>query len=392
MFTSANEMKRKKICILTISLNMGGAERVISLLLKELVHDYDVTLVLLSDDIEFDIPDAVNVLTLGKSNILKNKPPHSKLMSTVMFIYKYYKIVKREKFDITMSFLALPNIINSIIANHVNHKNTHTVISERCYPSEMYKSGKFSMKMAKIFYPIFYNKNDRLFSNSVHINEDLKNNFGIKIPMNVIYNPIEIQHPNQFVDSYNGEAPFKIINVGSHSHAKNQELILNALRTLDNTVELTILGTGNLTQNLSDYIQTHAIQNSIHMPGKVKNVGEYLNASDCFILSSVTEGFPNVLLEAMATGVPVISTNCLSGPLEILNDNEAIQIEDGEFYLAKYGILINVNDNIALAKAISFFKDNHDVRKKYSTLGYEKAKMYDLPEIYKQVKLLIDNE
>ncbi|OUR90667.1 hypothetical protein A9Q87_11965 [Flavobacteriales bacterium 34_180_T64] len=385
-------MKRKKICILTISLNMGGAERVISLLLKHLVHDYNVTLVLLSDDIEFDIPKNVTVHVLGKSNILKNKPPHSKLKNTVMFIYKYYKIVKREKFDIAMSFLALPNIINSMIANHVSHKVTHTIVSERCYPSEMYKSGWFAMKMAKIFYPLFYNKNDRLFSNSVHINEDLKNNFGIKIPMNVIYNPIEIIHPKQFEDTYNDKNSFVIINVGSHSHAKNQELILNALRTLDNDVSLTILGTGNLTQDLKDYIQTHEIENKITMPGKVKNVGEYLMESDCFILSSVTEGFPNVLLEAMAIGVPVISTNCMSGPLEILNDNETVQIEEGEFYLAKYGILINVNDNIALTKAILSFKENDDLRKKYSDLGFQKANMYDLPEIYKQVKLLIDNE
>jgi len=385
-------MNKKKICILTISLNMGGAERVISLLLKHLVHDYDVTLVLLSNDIEFDIPSEVKLHVLGKSNILKNKPPHSKLKSTVMFIYKYYKIVKREKFDIAMSFLALPNIINSIIANYVNHKNTHTVISERCYPSEMYKSGTFAMKMAKIFYPVFYNKNDRLFSNSIHINEDLKTNFGINIPMNVIYNPIEVIHPKQFKDSYNGNRPFKIINVGSHSRAKNQELILSALCSLDTDVSLTILGTGNLTENLKSYIQQHALKNSIDMPGKVKNVGAYLLDSDCFILSSLTEGFPNVILEAMAIGIPVISTNCMSGPLEILNDNEAVDIEHGEYYLAKYGILINVNDNIALAKAISFFKENDEIRKKYSDLGFQKAKRYDLPEIYKEVKLLIDNE
>ena len=241
---------------------MGGAERVISLLLKQLVYDYDVTLVLLSDDIEFDIPKEVNVHVLGKSNILKNKPPLSKLKSTVMFIYKYYRIVKREKFDIAMSFLALPNIINSIIANHVSHKNTHTIVSERCYPSEMYKSGTFAMKMAKIFYPIFYNKNDRLFSNSIHINEDLKDNFGIKIPMNVIYNPIEIIEPKQFEDSYNKNQPFNIIPI--------------AIKPCPNEIRVTMVVTFSLN---------HPLMKSAYKPkGVTKAYSKYPSGLLCAVL------------------------------------------------------------------------------------------------------------
>ena len=124
----------------------------------------------------------------------------------------------------------------------------------------------------------------------------------------------------------------------------------------------------------------------------MKNVKEYLLNSDCFVLASNTEGFPNVLLEAMAVGLPVISTNCLSGPLEILNDNEPITIAKGEFYLAKYGILINVDDDIALSKAILFLRNNEDQRKTYCDLGFQKAQNFSLPKIYDQVKHLINNQ
>lgn len=383
-------MSKKKLCILTISLNAGGAERVISLLMKHLIHDYEVSLVLLSDDIEFEIPKEVKLYVLGKSNILKNKPPLSKLKSTIQFLHKYRKIAKREKFDAVISFLALPNIINSLISNIHHKKHTKTIISERCYPSKMYENNTFSMRMAQIFYPFFYNKVDVLFSNSIHINEDLKSNFKLKIPMSVIYNPIEIINPKPFNDDYQNSEVFKVINVGSHSVAKNQIMILKAMVRLQSSFELTVLGTGNLKNQLIEYINSNHLNNRLHLKGKVLNVNDYLLDSHCFVLSSKTEGFPNVLLEAMAIGLPVISTNCMSGPLEILNDNEPVIINSEEFYLAKYGILVNVDDDVALAKAIAFYRKNDTIRKKYSNLGYEKAKTFNLPQIYEQVKALIN--
>jgi N-acetylgalactosamine-N,N'-diacetylbacillosaminyl-diphospho-undecaprenol 4-alpha-N-acetylgalactosaminyltransferase len=103
-------------------------------------------------------------------------------------------------------------------------------------------------------------------------------------------------------------------------------------------------------------------------------------------LSSNTEGFPNALLEALAVGLPSISTNCLSGPLELLNDNEPVQISNGEFYKAKYGILINNGDAIALAKALEFFHSNPNEKEKYGRLALERAKKYHLSNIYTEFK------
>src|SRR5690606_38818250 len=82
----------------------------------------------------------------------------------------------------------------------------------------------------------------------------------------------------------------------------------------------------------------------------------------------------DLLLEAMAAGLPVISTNCISGPLELLNDNFEVEIKIGEFFIAKYGILINVNDERALTKALIYLKENPAELKKLSICSRERSK------------------
>ena len=193
-------MHKKKLCVLAISLSSGGAERVISLLLKHLVHDFDVTLILLSNNIFFEPPKNLKIIFLGKPDVLVTTSPLRKLKSMAQFVYKYRAIAKKEKFDIVMSFLALPNIINGLVTTKLKSK-PKTIISERCFPSKMYEKNNFAMKIAKTFYPRFYNKTDVLFSNSLHINKDLKDNFGIKIPMELIYNPIEIDDEKPHYDT-----------------------------------------------------------------------------------------------------------------------------------------------------------------------------------------------
>jgi len=378
-------MIKKKVCIFTISMNRGGAERVISLFLKHLVKDFDVTLVLLSNDIKYSIPEDVKIIAIGSPNTFSNTSSLAKLKIAFRSVFKYRKIIKKEKFDTVLSFLALPNMINNLVIKLLTNSKAKTILSERCYPSEMYAPSPFSMKMAKWFYPIFYNKSDALFSNSEYINDDLKLNFGVTAPLSVIY-----KGHKPYKDEYEQNSPFNIINVGNHSFPKDQELLLKAMTLLNNEYYLTILGEGDLTVSLNTYVANQHLEDRVNLAGRVTNVNSYLLQNNCFVLSSKTEGFPNVLLEAMAIGLPVISTHCMSGPLELLNDNEPITIAKGEFYLAKYGILINVGDHDALVKAITYYKNNDHKRKEFSDLAFKRAKDFNLPIIYKQLKELIN--
>lgn len=377
---------KQNISILSISLGSGGAEKVISLLLKVLKNDYNVTLVLFYNVIHFPIPEGVNVIFLSDKGT--DRSFHLKIIDSLKFIIKYNRFVKRNTIDISIAFLAFPNLINGIIS--MLNKKVKTIISERGFPSDNVSS-KLSLYISKLFYPIFYNRCNKLFSNSTHINEDLKNNFGIKIPMEVIYNPIEI--PKQTINpkGLNSNETLDIITAGTLNIRKNQIMIIRALNEIQNNDKLTILGGGELHDYLTNQIEALNLKDQVKLGGKVKDVNAHLFKSNCFVLSSFTEGFPNALLEAMAIGLPSVSTNCLSGPLELLNANEAVNIEDGKFFIGKYGLLVNNDDHVGLSKALAYFRNNPDEREKYSSLSLKRAKEYHLDTIYHKFNQFINN-
>lgn len=355
---------KKKLSILSINLNAGGAEKVISLFLPEMVRKYEITLVLFEDSIHFNIPESVKIIVLNQNN---RQGVFFKIFSFFIFFLKYFRFLKKNQVDISISFLTRPNLINGLCKAFGSQ--AQTIISERCFPSIAYKSNKLRFKLYKILFPIIYNKADVLFSNSLYINQDLKNNFGIKIPMKVIYNPVKFDINQMPIKNTND---FLIIWAGKLVPIKNPYLLLQAIKDL--SVTTLVLGDGGLKQE----IERQSEELDITFVGRVKNVYDYFINADCFVLTSDSEGFPNVILEAMACGLPVISTNCMSGPLEILNNNEDIYIPKGEFYIAKYGILINVNDKVALQKAILELKKNEQLKKDLSIKSKERVKDFSI--------------
>lgn len=378
---------KKKILITTMSMSSGGAERVISLLLQKLPDDYDVSLLLFFKDIHYEIPSKVKTITMSDKKRLNIRERIMLVPKVISFLKQY---LKNESPDVSLSFLTQPNIINGLLKK--SFPNIKIIISERNYPSIEYRSSKFRYYLYKYLLPKYYNKADIIFSNSEWINRDLKDNFHIcNDKMKVIYNPIILPvNPKKFDEAITS-INIKLINVGRLIPVKNQSLIINAISgLLNHKFELLLVGDGALKANLERKVNSLTNRPNVKLIGNVNNVNQYLMDSDCFILSSNSEGFPNALLEAMAMGLPVISSNCKSGPLELINDNEPVEILPGEFVEAKYGLLFNTNDKVGLQKAILFFDDNRDKMKIYGMKGRKRAENFRLDNIYMQFRTIID--
>lgn len=114
-----------------------------------------------------------------------------------------------------------------------------------------------------------------------------------------------------------------IINIGRLVPEKGQKYLLEAFSLLESSEwKLVILGDGPLRQSLTDLAKNLGIQDRLIMPGSVKNVDEWLARSSIFAFSSISEGFPNALIEAMAAGLPCISFDCDAGPRDIIKDGK----------------------------------------------------------------------
>lgn len=374
---------KPNISILVPSFTSGGAEKVISLLLKNMVNDFNVKLVFFYNEIHFQIPKGVETIFLSKKKPSTSLP--TKLKDLVVFYKRYKNLLTTREIQFSLSFLAFPNLMNGLLST--KNRTYKTLLSERGFPSDN-TSSKSSQMISKMFYPKLYNRCDRLFSNSTFINEDLEDNFGVGIPMEVIYNPIEFPDSTITPESLSSILEkLKIITVGSVEKRKNQVMVLKALDQLNNPeITFDIYGAGPLEDYIKSKIDELELGSQVFLRGRTKNVNQKLLKSHLFILSSFTEGFPNALLEAMAVGLPCISTDCLSGPLEMLNEGEPISIANGEFFKAKYGILINNDDHVALARAIAYLNNQPEERKKYSALSLERSKTYELGAIYSQFK------
>lgn len=177
----------------------------------------------------------------------------------------------------------------------------------------------------------------------------------------VIHNPV----PDIFIETIHKYANKieNFINVGRLDKEKNQEVLIRAFEKVVSkhpNAKLTIYGRGPLKTNLENLVVELNLQNSVFFIERSNEMNNTYNQYDSFVLSSNFEGMPNSLLEAMAVGLPSISTNCDTGPSDIIYEDN--------------GLLVNVNDCDELANAMNFYIENPSLAQEYGRRGKNSIK------------------
>ena len=189
------------------------------------------------------------------------------------------------------------------------------IVSVRNDPNVEYKS-KINNLVMKILYP--------LADGFVFQTEDAKNYFNKKIQSKSVIIPNSIKETFIQREIYTGEKDKIIVNIGRLEKQKNQELLIEAFNDVKDEFldyNLYIYGEGTLKENLKNKIKEMDLENRVFLKGEVENIEEKIEKSSVFVLSSKYEGMPNALMEAMALGVPCISTDCPCGGPKFLIQN-----------------------------------------------------------------------
>jgi glycosyltransferase involved in cell wall biosynthesis len=334
-----NEMSRRKerFAFFLPGLYDGGAERIMLNLAKGIAdRGYLVDLVLARAEGPFmdEVPDSVRLIDL--------KAPRVLLSTSALLHYL------RQERPIALLSILYANIV-ALWAKRLAGFPFRVIVAEHNTLSSV-ASGEndLRLRLLPMLSRWFYPWADGIIAVSKGVADDLAQ--VIKIPrerIQVIYNPIVT--PDLFTRSTallehpwfkSGEPPV-LLAVGRLTAQKGFDILIRALAQVrkDRLARLIILGEGEERPALEALVKDFRLEQDVLMPGFVPNPYPYMAKAAAFILSSRWEGLPTVLVEAMSLGTPIVSTDCPSGPREIL--------EDG-----KYGQLVPVGDPSALATAI----------------------------------------
>ena len=214
------------------------------------------------------------------------------------------------------------------------------ILIERNNPIELDYSNKLKDKIIKTLIKITYRFSNIIISISKELGKDLEKLCNKKVI--TIYNPSFDKSIFNFTNKKFIKKKSKIIlNVARFEKQKNQLMLLESFKKIHKNIDakLLLVGYGSQKHKLKEYINTNNLNKKVLLISDSKNVFDYYKIADLFVLTSIYEGFGNVLVEAGMFKIPIISTNCKSGPKEILNNG-------------KFGDLVSIGDNDKLSELI----------------------------------------
>ncbi len=384
-------MKKPQIAIFLVSMSAGGAERVVSNILKHLSEEFDFHLILLNKTIQYDLPTGLPIHFLDNENLEQSGIAYKlwALLKMPILAFKLKKYCEKHEIPFVFSLLSRPNYINCFLK--IMKKEMRVVVSQRTTVSSFYPSMNLTGRINRFLTKYLYPKADLIVSNSKGTQYDLGKNFGLKNALTTIYNPFDFEQIGRQKVEKTGfklqkqANSFVFVGVGRLNYVKNYALLLRAFAQLKDTqTQLIIVGDASQsTEDLPVLAQELGVEQRVVFTGFQSNPFQFMAQADCYVLSSDSEGFPNVLVEAMACGLPIISTDCQSGPRELLapqTDYSKVlvgkQIEKAEF-----GLLTPVKHVECLTEAMSLMQTDSVLRQHYINKNSERLASFQLETI-----------
>ena len=313
-----------KVVLYIGSLSRGGAERVIATLANYLNKNSILCVVVTTyqRENEYELDEGIKRIILSTP---KKRTFFSRFFSNINQLLKLRNVIKKEHPNTVLSFMGEPNFRMLLSCLGVK---TRKVISIRNDPNKEYPTF-----ISKVFAKILF----RLADHVVFQTEDARSWFPVSIQKksSIILNPVDDVFFNTKFDGVR----HNFVTTGRLTPQKNHKVLINAFAKIADKINdnLYIYGEGELRAELEQLVSDLNMQGRVFLPGAVKNVANIIKSAKLFVLSSDYEGLPNSLMEAMALGIPCISTDCpCGGPRMLLND----------------GFLIKVGDDVLLANLL----------------------------------------
>jgi glycosyltransferase involved in cell wall biosynthesis len=333
------DVEPKRIIGLIHHLKMGGAERMMVTILNSLSKQgFDIHLVVFnySGELKERLSSEVTVHDLGISSVMKGMPKCLKTLSSL-------------KPDIVFAGIGHLNIAMApfiSVMKRISPK-ARWIARETNIVTLQNQTSKYP-KLFDWLYRRTYGNYDFIIAQSEDMKNDLEENYGIVKNIKVINNPIDVERVTE-LSNVQHEVHFdakkiNLLTVARLREEKRHDLMLEAHALLPKEYHLTIVGAGDKEKVLKVQAETLGISNRVSFAGHQSNPYTYMKNADLFLLTSEREGFPNVLLEANALGLPIVAFACLGGIKEIITEG-------------KNGYFVPFGETELLAKKIEELRD-----------------------------------
>ena len=389
------------ILFITQKLIGGGAEKVTCVLASEFAKEGNNVFIAThrNDDRYDEIDSSVQVISM---DLDKGTNVISRFINCLGAIRKLKQIKKEKEIECSISMLGSPNFENVL-----SRSGERVIISIRNLCSAYFKGinaylNQFSGQHA-----------DKVVCLSENVRDDQIINFKTNSDKCItIYNPcdyISIENKSkQLVDDdvfeeIRKKSNFMVITAGRSTYQKGQWHMIRAFKKVvehNEKAVLIILGCGDLDNTLENLIRDMRLEKNVFKLGFKKNIYFYMSKADLFAFTSLFEGFGNILLEAMACGLPIVSCDCNAGPRELLEPGSDLSTRLLDVEKGEYGVLTPVMDGklygaeealtkeeIIFADAINFLMDDHSMLLHYKKKSIERIKDFSPDKILQQWKV-----